>query len=176
MVVVNGVDVDSLREALRVVEEQSRDVEKRRMMNVRRARAFWSGGLRSGVRAGAGRFDVDENIGPERGSTPTSVEYVLGALGACVVVGFVFLATLRGVNIHDLEVALEGEIDNMNVFLALSDEGHSGFRRISLTAYVRADADEDTIKQLFDEAVRRSPIVNTLIHSVEVVPSVRVFS
>ena len=173
MVEVNGVNVETLKEALKIVEEQSKDVEKRRLMNIRRARVSWIGGLKAKARSGNGSFIVDESVG-EPTETPTAVEYMLGTLGACIVIGFVYLATLRNITIHNLEVSLEGELDNINVFLALSDEGHSGYKSISLTLYVSADADEETLRKIFEEAIRRSPLVSTLNNAVEVKGVIRI--
>lgn len=59
--------------------------------------------------------------GPDRGPNP--VEYVLSALGACYVIGF-FNTTKRNARIRNIEVALEGELDNILVFLGLSTQGH----------------------------------------------------
>ncbi len=107
-------------------------------------------------------------------SSPISVEYVLSALGACYATGFVLNATKRGVRIRNLEIALEGEIDNILVFLGLSDQGHPGYRRVVAKAYVDADADEKTIKEIWEETVRTSPVGNTLTRNVEIVPEIKV--
>jgi len=174
MAVLNGIDLDMLKQGLELVREQMQDKDKRRQMNIRRARVSWQGGLKARARAGNGVFIVDESIGDGQVETPTAVEYILGTLGACVVIGFVYLATIRNITIHNLEAALEGELDDIGVFLALSDEGHSGYKRIHLTLYVSTDADEETVKKLFEEAIRRSPVVNTLRNLVDVEGVVKV--
>jgi len=108
--------------------------------------------------------------GPDKG--PNAVEYVISALGACYLTGFILNATKRGVNIKNLEIALEGEIDNILVFLGISNEGHPGYRKIVVKAYVEADADEKTIKEIWDATVKGSPVGNTLQRGVEIVPQV----
>ena len=174
MTELNGVELELLEEGLKLVEKQAGEPERLKGLNTRRARASWPGGLRARVRAGNGAFVVDESIGPEPVETPTAVEYLLGTLGACVVIGFVYLATRRGVKLHNLEAALEGELDNSLVFLGLSDEGHPGYKRIKLTLYVSADAGDETLQKLFEETLRRSPVVNTLRNLVEVEGALRV--
>ncbi|MFP3190473.1 MAG: osmotically inducible protein OsmC, partial [Thermoproteota archaeon] len=79
-------------------------------------------------------------------------------------------ATKRGVNIKNLEIALEGEIDNILVFLGISNEGHPGYRKVIAKAYVEADCDEKTLKEIWEETVRTSPVGNTLARNVEIVP------
>lgn len=172
MVEVNGINVEALERALRLVSEQYADPAKRRQMNSRRSRASWRGGMRSVVRAGAGRFEVDEDpSGPV--STPTSVEYLLGSLGACLLLTFVYLATRRNVMIEDVEVAVEGELGDLLAYLGLSDEGDPGFVRISLTCYVRSDADESVLREVFTESLRRSPVLRTLAREVELEANLR---
>ncbi len=174
---LNGIDLDRLGEALRTVEEQWRDPEKRPLLGRRRARALWRGGMRSTVRTGSGgRFEVDEGLEPRTGEpTPTSVEYLIGSLAGCVLLTFVYLATLRGIEVQDAEVSAEGELGNVCNFLGLSDEGTPGFTKVSITLYVRSGAEEERIRQVFEEAVRRSPVYRTLEGCVSLSTSLRVF-
>ncbi|MEM2041909.1 MAG: OsmC family protein [Nitrososphaerota archaeon] len=177
MRVLNGIDLDKLEEALRSVREQWLDAERRPLMGRRRARAIWRGGLRSTVRTGSGgRFEVDEGLEPKAGEiTPTSVEYLIGSLAGCVLLTFVYLATLRGIEVSDAELAVEGELENVCNFLGLSDEGHPGFNRISMTLYVRSGADEARLKEVFEEALRRSPVYRTLESGTGLTASLKVF-
>ncbi|MCS7117667.1 MAG: OsmC family protein [Thaumarchaeota archaeon] len=169
---MNGIDVEVLEKAIRMVSEQYGEPNRRRQMNLRRSRASWRGGMRSLVRAGAGRFEVDEDpSGPS--NTPTSLEYLLGALGACVLLTFVYVATRRNVRVDDVEVAVEGELGDLMTYLGLSDEGDPGFVRISLTCYVRSDADENLLREIFSESLRRSPVLRTFMREVELSANLR---
>lgn len=85
-----------------------------------------------------------------------------------------FNATKRGVRIRDLEVFLEGELDNILVFLGLSNQGHPGYKRIYAKAYVDAEADEKTVKEIWEETVKTSPVGHTLTRSVDVVPEIKI--
>ncbi|HIQ30060.1 MAG TPA: OsmC family peroxiredoxin [Candidatus Caldiarchaeum subterraneum] len=174
MAELNGIELNILKEGLDAVKEQMRDPERNRRLNMRRARVSWVGGLKARVKTGNGVFTVDESLGPEPSETPTAVEYLLGTLGACIVIGFVYLATIRGIRIHNIETSLEGELDNIGTFLALSDSGHSGYKRISLTLYVDADAEEEKLKEIFRETLKRSPLVNTLRNIVELEGNIKV--
>jgi len=170
---LNGIGVEELRKLLREAEKSPELVSK---INRWAARVRWLGqgfNFRSYVRNHSFLISEPSELGgPD--SSPNAVEYVLSALGACYATGFVLNATKRGVRIRNLEIALEGEIDNILVFLGLSNQGHPGYKRIVAKAYIDAEADEKTIKEIWEETVRTSPVGNTLTRQVEVVAEVKV--
>ena len=67
------------------------------------------------------------------------MEYVLGALGACLATGFVLNASRQGIEIYDMEVVLDASQDNVFTFLGLGGEGHSGFDGIKAKLFVKSD-------------------------------------
>jgi len=171
--IINGIDADKLRELLKEAEKNPDLVSK---INRWSARVRWLGegfNFRSYVRNHSFLISEPSELGgPD--TSPNAVEYVLSALGACYATGFVLNATKRGVRIRNLEIALEGEIDNILVFLGLSDQGHPGYRRIVAKAYIDAEADEKIIKEIWEETVRTSPVGNTLARQVEIIPEVKI--
>jgi hypothetical protein len=52
------------------------------------------------------------------------------------------------------------------VFLGLESEGHSGFRTITGTLYVQADAEEELLQELWRHTVAVSPVTSTLARPV----------
>jgi uncharacterized OsmC-like protein len=104
-------------------------------------------------------FDVQD-------AAPSAVEYVLGALGACLAMGFQIHASRQGIQVEGLEISLSGQIDNIFVFLGIESEGHSGFRSITGTLYVQADAEEELLQELWRHTVAVSPVTNTLARPV----------
>ncbi len=99
---------------------------------------------------------------------PTAVEYVVGALGACLATGFVLNATLRGIEISNMEMALEGEMENILMFFGLSEE-------IRAKLYVSADADREILEELWEQTVKSSPVGNSLTRSVALKPELVIF-
>jgi uncharacterized OsmC-like protein len=83
-------------------------------------------------------------------------------------VGFVINATKLGVKIHDLEIAVEGYFDNIRVWAGVEGEGNPGYGKISAKAFVRADAEESVLKEIWKLAVDGSPVTQTVRHSNEV--------
>ncbi len=168
---LNGLDVEQLQQLSAQVQA---DPEAARSLNRWAARVRWLGGFKGRAYIRNHSFVIDEPadlVGKDE--APNAVEYVLGALGACLTVGFVLNATKRGIPIRNLEIALEGEIDNILTFLGLSSEGHPGYREIAVKAYVDADADEEILQSVWEETVRTSPVGNTLARSVNLRPELR---
>jgi len=171
--VVNGIDVNRLREVLREVERNKDAVARISRFS---ARVRWLGSgfnFKAYIRDHSFAVSELQDVGGVDAG-PRAIEYILGALGACYATGFVLNATKRGVRVRNLEIALEGEIDNILVFLGLSNQGHPGYRRIIAKAYIDAEADEKTIKEIWEETVRTSPVGNTLTRQVEIIPEARV--
>ncbi len=171
--IINGIELDELRGLLKQAEENKELISK---LNKWYTRIRWLGkgfDFKAYVRNHTFSISEVSELGGEDKS-PNPVEYTLSALGACLGVGFVFNATKKGIKIRNLEIALEGEIDNILVFLGLSDQGHPGYKRIIVKVYVDADADEETINEILKETVRTSPVGNTLQRNVDIMPEVKI--
>ena len=80
---------------------------------------------------------------------------------------FAIHASRRGVTPDALEVALRGRLGNPLVVNGLEDTGRPGFVTISATLYVRAGADDQTLEAIWQEVLRRSPLVDTLRGAVQ---------
>jgi uncharacterized OsmC-like protein len=161
---LNGLDVDAMRAALAAVSSQPQAARAPKASRIR-----WLSGLQFKAYIRNHTFLVDEpaHLAGEDQS-PNSVEYVLGAYGACLATGFVMNATKQGIEIHNLEVALESTQDNVFTFLGFDTQGHPGFDQITAKLYVQADADEATIREIWDHTVKTSPVHNSLTRSVTI--------
>ena len=112
-------------------------------------------------------FDVKDDA-------PSAVEYVLGAFGACLIMGFQIRASQQNIRVDELEISLSGQIDNIFVFLGTGQEGHSGLKEITGTIYVQSDADEEVLSQIWQETIVASPVTNTLIRQIDINIGMRV--
>ncbi|ABW01427.1 OsmC family protein [Caldivirga maquilingensis] len=170
----NGLDLDALR---RIVDEISRNPSMVKQTSTWVARTRWLGGFRvkAYVRNFTVEFDEPDSLGGS-GKAPKPTEYILAALGACLTIGFILNATKRGVRVNDLEIALEGDLNNVLVFLGLSNEGHPGYREIRVKAYINTDAPENIVKELWEYTVKTSPVGNTLTNTVNLITDVKVIN
>jgi uncharacterized OsmC-like protein len=167
---LNGIDVDGLQAALKAVGAQPETAVARK-----RARVRWLDRLKFRAYVRNHQFEVDEptHLAGDN-ANPTSMEYVLGALGTCLATGFVFNATQRGIRISNLEVALESTQQNYLVFLGLDPAGHSGFDHVTAKLYVQADADPAVLGELWEHTLRTSPVGNSLSRAVTLTPEIDV--
>jgi len=168
--VINGVDVDAFQAALEAVGSQPAAKQAPKASRVR-----WMNGLQFKAMVRNHTFIVDEPAyltGED--TSPNSVEYVLGAYGACLATGFVMNATKQGIKIRNLEVALESTQNNVFTFLGLnpSTDGHPGFEEIIAKLFVQADADEATLHKIWEHTITTSPVHNILTRIATIKPEV----
>jgi uncharacterized OsmC-like protein len=95
-------------------------------------------------------------------------EQLLSAIGSCMSVGFVVNATKQGIRIHDLEIAVEGYFDNIRKWAGVEDQGNPGYGRINAKCFVRADADEATLQEIWRLAVEGSPVTQSVVNATNV--------
>ena len=113
----------------------------------------------------------------EADPNPSAVEYLLGVLGGDLLSGFAAQARRVDLSLYALEVTVSGRLNNPLVYLGVvGEEGHPGFEEISGTLYVSADAEEQDLEALWQETLRRSPLVNTLRRAVALTLALRVIA
>jgi uncharacterized OsmC-like protein len=135
-----------------------------------KARVVWQGGFRAKAYMRKHVVEMDEPEGLDATDAAASAhEQLLSAMGSCLTVGFVLNATKRGVRIHDLEVALEGNFENILKWAGHSADGNPGYPSIKAKLFVRADADEKTLRELWRLAVEGSPVTQTIARPTRIV-------
>lgn len=100
-------------------------------------------------------------LGDDEAPNPT--EFALGALGSCISVGLLANATHRGVTLSTIEVELEGDIDISATWGVgdLEEEKVLGVSHVRVNVTLDGDADEATLQEITDNAIKWSPVVNT---------------
>ena len=169
---LNGLDVEAMESAIATIAGQPKAAHAPKASRVR-----WMSGLKFKAFVRNHVFLVDEPAHlTGEDESPNSVEYVLGAYGACLATGFVWNATRRGVAIHNMEVVLDSTQDNVFTFIGIDPEekGHSGLDRITAKLYVQAAADEATIREIWEHTVKTSPVGNSLARNVTIKPELDV--
>ncbi len=134
-----------------------------------KSRVVWQDGMRAKAYMRNHVVEMDEPGDLTATDVAASAhEQLLSAMGSCITVGFIVNATTRGIKVHDLEIAVEGYFDNIRKWAGVEDEGNPGYGKISAKAFVRADADEATLRDIFRLAVEGSPVTQTVRHANEV--------
>lgn len=163
---LNGLDLQALQG---LVETVTNDPSAADPFNDWSARVRWDGGFRSQALVRDHTFTIDEPatlVGKDL--APNAAEYVLAAYGACLNTGLALNATKRGIRLRNVEVIVEGRLDNILTFFGMSNDGHPGFTEITVKAYVDADTDEETLRAVWHDTVAHSPVGNTLVRDVVV--------
>jgi uncharacterized OsmC-like protein len=171
---INGLDLAATRAALELVGSQPANARAPKKSRIR-----WLSGLKFKAQVRNHTFVVDEpsHLAGEDES-PNSMEYVLGAYGACLATGFVLNASQRGIVIRNLEVALESTQDNVFTFLGVGgeQEGHPGFDEIRAKLFVQASADPALLEEIWTHTINSSPVHNSLARTVNITPEIEIFS
>lgn len=86
-----------------------------------KANTQWLGGFRSQAKIRDFTVSMDEPTALGGSDTgPNMVEMVLGAYGCCLTTGYAANAALRGIELEDIQIELEGDLD-LNGFFGLKD-------------------------------------------------------
>ncbi len=100
---------------------------------------------------------------------PSAIEFLLSALGGCLAAGLRWRASRKSIELRHLEISLQARAENILVFLDLEEEGHPGLCSIEGTVYIDTDdANEEQLATLLGETIRRSPVAQTLLRTVDV--------
>jgi uncharacterized OsmC-like protein len=99
---------------------------------------------------------------------PSAIDYLLASLASCLVVGFKALASKRNVEIDDAELTLKGSLDNILYHMEIEDEGSPKISKILGTFYVSSPHEEEQVEEIWRDTLKRSPIYQTLIETVQI--------
>ena len=130
-----------------------------------KAKTNWLGGFRSQAQIRDFTVSMDEPDALGGSDTsPNMVEMVLGAYGCCLTTGYAMNAGLRGIELEDIQIELEGDLD-LNGFLGLQDPEATwpGYTNVRAKVFLKAPtATPDQIQELHDAVVRTSPVGSIL--------------
>src|SRR5260370_4651743 len=153
----NGVDTSRIAALSNKIQEETAQGD-----TLWKAEVIWQKGFRNQIRIRdlpASYADEPEALGGTN-TAPNPVEQLLGALGSCLAIGYTANASVRGIQIEDLRIELEGHID-LPVFLGLH-EGHAGYSDVAIKVYLKADAPQETLDELHQQLPKTSPLAHTL--------------
>lgn len=169
---INGVDVEAVKALAAALERDACAG-----MATFRVRTEWDGGTRSTTRVdewalGGERkprgflFQTDEP--PElagEGLAPNPQEVLMGAINACMMVGYVACAALMGIELKSLSLEMEGTLD-LRGFLNVGDDVRPGYDAVRQTVRIKGDGTEEQFRQLHALVQKTSPNFWNLTHAV----------
>lgn len=99
---------------------------------------------------------------------PSAIDYLLASLGSCLTVGYKALSSKRNVVIDHAELSLKGSLDNILYHMEIEEVGSPKISKIVGTFYVSSPSEEDLVEEIWKETLKRSPIYQTLINTIEI--------
>lgn len=170
---INGLDASRIEQF--VTDLKGKQDVVRAVNGPWRSRVKWQGGLRTKayMRSHTVNFDEPGDLGASD-TAASGHEHLLSAVGACILTGFVFQATRMRIRIYDAEISMEGTFGNIKNWAGLEDESTPGYPEIQAKLHVKADAPRKTIKHLWDEAVKRSVVAQTVSRGAKITPSIHI--
>ena len=102
------------------------------------------------------KFDMDEPnelLGQDGAATP--LEYLMGAMNACMAITFICAAAMRNIKVRHLEIETEGHVD-LRGFLGVDEIHRPGCDTLRYVLRVDGDATRAEFRQLHEEVMRLS--------------------
>lgn len=170
---VNGIDLDALDETVERIRGDAAEAMVRFRVSTR-----WTGQTRSesvvegygiGGREVARRFKIVSDEPYEllgTNSAPNPQELLMAALNACLTVGYVAQAAVRGIALDDCRIETEGELD-LRGFLGLDGDIPPGYRRIDYVVHLEGDASPEQFEEIHQAVMATSPNRFNLARPIE---------
>src|SRR3954470_14540737 len=98
---------------------------------------------------------------------PTPVELVLSGLASCLTAGVAAVAQRRGIQLHSVNVMVEGDLDIQGI-LGIDEDVRNGFGAIRVHFNIKADASEDDIKAIVAQSQKRSAVFDVITNPTNV--------
>jgi uncharacterized OsmC-like protein len=160
---VNGIDLALLG---KVVEDVERDPANG--MLAFQVTTRWKGGTRTEAEVGSvtfGRetiardFTIAADEPTEIGGTNTAAnpqELLMAAFNACISVGYVAGAAMKGINLDKLEIRTSGQLD-LRGFFGLSDQIAPGYEELTYDVTIAGDGSAEDFAAIHDQVMKTSP-------------------
>jgi len=177
---VNGLDLAALGE---VVDEIQKDASKgivgfdvvTRWKGQTRSETTVDGFTLAGERiARSHKIVADEPfelLGAD--SAPNPQELLMAAFNACITVGYVAGASLKGINLESLEIKTRGELD-LRGFLGISDAVAPGYENIDYVVTIKGDGSPEDFEEIHQTVMKTSPNYFNMSRPIKMNGSLRV--
>ena len=160
---VNGLDLQALGEVVEAIEKDSSKAKVSFDVITR-----WKGQTRSettvsGFTLAGERIDRSHTIVADEpyellgaDSAPNPQELLMAAFNACITVGYVAGAALKGIKLDSLEIRTKGELD-LRGFLGLSDAVPPGYENVDYEVRIAGDGSPEDFEEIHQTVMKTSP-------------------
>jgi uncharacterized OsmC-like protein len=160
---VNGINTDALRGAIEAIT-----LDPAKGMTRWQAATHWTGGARSATRVtnytiGGQHVSKDFTIHVDEplelcgtNEHPNPQETLIAALNACMMMGYVALCALEGIELEELRIETEGNID-LRGFLGISPDVKPGYDHLRYTVHIKGNATPEQFEKIHRTVMATSP-------------------
>ena len=160
---VNGLDLQALGEVVEGIEADASKALVEFNVTTR-----WAGQTRSettvdGFTLAGERIprshtivadEPHELLGADSAANPQ--ELLMAAFNACITVGYVAGASLKGINLESLEIRTRGQLD-LRGFLGLSDQVAPGYEKLDYDVIIKGDGSKEDFEEIHRTVMATSP-------------------
>lgn len=141
--------------------------------------AVWQGGVTTKVTTGnqwVGSAEVEKNFSFTVGEPkellgdnqhPTPQDYLLGGLAGCMMVGFVIVASQKGISLEYVALTITGSLD-LKGMLELDSSSPIGFDRLQFNFEVQGNGNQKEYDAIIEQVRRLSPNYRTIADTVTI--------
>jgi uncharacterized OsmC-like protein len=177
---VNGLDLQALGEVVEAIQADSSKAKAGFDVVTR-----WTGQTRSettvsGFNLAGERITRSHTIVADepfellgRDSAPNPQELLMAAFNACITVGYVAGAALKGINLESLEIRTKGELD-LRGFLGLSDSVPPGYENVDYEVRIKGDGSPEDFAEIHETVMKTSPNYFNMSRPIRMNGSLRV--
>ena len=97
----------------------------------------------------------------------------MAAFNACITVGYVAGASLKGINLESLEINTRGELD-LRGFLGISDAVAPGYENIDYVVTIKGDGSPEDFEEIHQTVMKTSPNYFNMSRPIKMNGSLRV--
>jgi uncharacterized OsmC-like protein len=171
---VNGIDVDALKQ---VVHDVAEDPAKGMVRFA--VKSAWHGQTKSratvesfhiGGQEVKRRFEIDVDEPLEllgQNTAPNPQEMLMTALNACIMVGYVAGAAMKGIRLEKVEIETSGELD-LRGFLGIDASVPPGYETIHYTVTMKGDGTEADFREIHQTVMKTSPNYFNIVRPIRI--------
>lgn len=171
---INGLDVEALQAVIAdveqdpakgVVEFRVNSAWKGQTRSETTVEAFTIGGVRVPRRFSVAVDEPLELLGEN--SAPNPQEMLMTALNACVMVGYVAGASVKGIRLDSIEIETHGELD-LRGFLGIDPDVRPGYDKVHYTVRIKGDGTDADFREIHETVLKTSPNYFNVTRPIEV--------
>ena len=106
-------------------------------------------------------------------SAPNPQELLMAAFNACIMVGYVAGASIKGINLESIEIRTRGELD-LRGFLGLSDQVAPGYEAVDYDVRIKGDGSSEEYEEIHRNVMATSPNYFNMSRPIKMNGSLRI--